>query len=655
MSGILGIWNLDGRPVEKALLADMSSTLAHRGADGDGVQTAGPVGLACRLSRVTPEAAAEVQPLVHPSGTALVFDGRLDNREELLASLPPSPDLAPWSPDPALVLAAYDAFGDRFPERLLGDFALGLFDPVRQQLLLARDAIGVRPLYYHRVPDLFLFGSEVKAVLAHPRAPRQPNDDLLADFLLDGAHDTLGQTFFRNIFSLPPAHVATLTPQGFATGRYWDFDPTRRIRLGSFEDYAEGFRHHFDRALRRRLRSAHPVAVSLSGGLDSSSIYCLAETLARRSPGHPPAILGVSYVSPQGSPSDEAAFLLEIEREYGVAIARVPMAPVGPMNGSLEAVWHIEAPFLDEQWNTTHTSLGTARRLGARVILTGHWADQMLFDQAYLIDLFRRLAWREVRAHLREFGRWFTDADPKQFRRQFLTDLVRHHVPETLIPFLRRLRARRDPPCYAETLRKRARERVARRPFNGRASATAHARSLYREARSSHHVQCMEWDNKVAAMHGLEMAFPFLDRDLLSFLMGIPGEMQTWQGVPKALLRAAMRGVLPEAIAHRTWKADFSHLVNEGMVRDFPRLADCLQADGLAVKLGYLRGDVLRGELERLRTRLGGPDCETAWSLSDLLGLELWLRVFLGGNANGHGSSPCPEPSARPAGPGGAA
>ena len=93
---------------------------------------------------------------------------------------------------------------------------------------------------------------------------------------------------------------------------------------------------------------------------------------------------------------------------------------------------------------------------------------------------------------------------------------------------------------------------------SARALPTAHARSLYEQVRSSRHVFCMEWDNKVAAMHGLEMAFPFLDRDLVSFLMRIPGELQTWQGVPKGLLREALRDVLPEAIAQRNWKADFT-------------------------------------------------------------------------------------------------
>jgi asparagine synthase (glutamine-hydrolysing) len=654
MSGILGIWNLDGRPVEEALLARASATLAHRGPDGEGMWIHGPVGLACRLFRVTPEASAETQPLVGSSGAVVVFDGRLDNREELLASLGPSAGVTPQSPDPDLVLAAYGAFGDRLAERLNGDFALGLFDPNRRHLLLARDAIGVRPLYYCQSGETFLFGSEIKALLAHPHVSTRPNDDVLADFLLDGPRDTQGMTFFKDVFSLLPAHVAILSRQGLVTRRYWDFDSSGQTRFTSFDEYTAAFRLHFDQAVRRRLRSQHPVAVSVSGGLDSSSIFCLATTLARRNPGRFSSIIGLSYTSADGSPSDEKAFLVEMERRYGVAFERVPVSPMGPMNGSRESVWHVEIPFLDEQWDTTHTFMSAVRRQGARVLLTGHWADQVLFDQAYLVDLFHHLRWREVRAHLQEFGRWLTDTDPAYFRRRFSLDLIKYSLPGTCVAWLRRLRPRRHRPWYSEGLRNQVQRRrsgttAVRRPF-----PTAHARSLYEQARSGHHVQCMEWDNKVAAMHGLEMAFPFLDRDLLSFLMGIPGEMQTGRGVPKALLRAAMQDVLPDAIARRTWKADFSHLVNEGMERDFPQLVRCLESDGLAVRLGYLDGTVLRDELRRMKDRIRGPECEISWGLSDLLGLEIWLQIFLGGSTSGAVQVGFPEWSMRAAEQGGA-
>jgi len=265
----------------------MSATMAHRGPDGEEKWIEGPVGLACQMFRVTPESEKETQPLVDSTGAVLVFDGRLDNRDELLTSLKDSYQVSSASPDAALVLASYEVFGDKFPERLLGDFALGLFDPHRQQVVLARDAIGIRPLYYHRVRNTFLFASEIKAILAHPDVSPRPNDNTLADFFLANVRDP-EMTFFEGISSLPPGHMALLTPQVFTKRRYWDFDPASQVRLSSFDEYAGAFRHLFEQAVRRRLRSAHPVAVSVSGGLDSSSILCVAETFARREPGVPP-------------------------------------------------------------------------------------------------------------------------------------------------------------------------------------------------------------------------------------------------------------------------------------------------------------------------------------------------------------------------------
>jgi len=626
MSGIVGIWNLDGKPVEREVLARMSGTMAHRGPDGEEMWIRGQVGFACQLLRVTPESEKETQPLVGSSGNVLVFDGRLDNRDELLASLKDSYQVSPSSPDPDLVLAAYGEFGDRFPERLVGDFALALFDPRRQHLIMARDVMGIKPLYYSRIRDTLIFASEIKAILAHPDVLPRPNDDTLADFFLANVRDP-EMTFFEGISSLPPAHMALLTPQAFTKRRYWDFDSARRICLGSFEEYAIAFRHLFEQAVRRRLRSAHPVAVSVSGGLDSSSILCVAETLTRREP-NVPLVRGVSYTSTEGSPSDERVFLVEIEKKYEGTIHRVPMGPMGLVDGSEEAVRQLEVPWLDEQWDNLCTFHRAIQHLGARVVLTGHWADQILFPQGYLVDLFRSLAWRKISTHLNEFGLWLTDADPRHFPRRFFLGVVKYHLPRPLYSLIRRLRVKRDRPWYSKALQRRAFRRAWKQVANGWTPSSAHARSLYEEVRSAHHLLCMDWNNKMVSMHGLEMAYPFLDRDLLSFLMAIPGEILTWNGVPKALLRHAMGDVLPEAIVHRRWKADFTHLVNETVERDFPRLLQYLDREGQTINRGYVSREVLNKSLEHLQSRIEGPTCEVAWSLSDLLGLELWLRVF---------------------------
>jgi asparagine synthase (glutamine-hydrolysing) len=139
----------------------------------------------------------------------------------------------------------------------------------------------------------------------------------------------------------------------------------------------------------------------------------------------------------------------------------------------------------------------------------------------------------------------------------------------------------------------------------------------------------MEWNNKVGAMHGLDMAFPFLDRDLIAFLMAIPGEALSRNGVHKGLLRDALQGVLPPAIASRASKADFTSVVNEGMAKNYDWLAQYLHAGGMATGSGYVNPVQLR-KMTRPTMAADTSSCELSWALGDLLSLELWLQGFFG-------------------------
>jgi asparagine synthase (glutamine-hydrolysing) len=645
MSGIAGIYYLDGRPVERADVQRMLDSVAHRGPDGSGMWVDGSVALGSQLLRVTPESAKETQPLIHPSGNVVVFDGRLDNRKELLERLQNSTEISASSPDPAFVLAAYHEFGDKFVEHLIGDFALGLFDLNRQKLLLARDAIGVRPLYYYYSPRQFLFASEIKALLTHPQVSTHPNNDFLAEFLLHSLpRENQGETGFSGVYSLLPAHMAIISSQGLLTQRYWDFDPARLTRLGSVQEYVEEFRFHFERAVQRRLRSAYPIATSVSGGLDSSAIFCLAETFRRSNPERYPANLGISYTCGDWEEAEESAFLVEIEREYDITIERFPLIVMGFYEGVRDEVWQSEYPLVDEIGANFQALFRSAHLRGARVMLTGLWGDQILFPQGYLVDLFRCLEFSKVIKHIKEYRRWLTDVDPKFYRRKFFHDLVRYIIPEAIHPFFRVVRkyvnkSDKLRPWYTEEFRQRVLCPTTKQNLIKKSFRTMHAKSLYAEATAKHHVQALEWFNKLASTHGLEMAFPFLDRDLVSFLMGIPGDIQTWKGIPKWFLRESMRGVMPDAIVNRTWKADLTRPANESMMLTLDYLFQCLHPDGVAVRLGYLDADVLREELHRLRHQIQGPTCEITWSLAELLGLELWLQVFFSEESNQKGGS----------------
>lgn len=611
----------------------MSETLGRRGADGEGRRIAGSIGVACQNLWTTREEIGEMQPIVNGAGVILAMDGRLDNRDELLRAL----DLPANATDAQCALAAYEAWGDRFAERLKGDFALAVIDPSVRHLLLVRDPIGIRPLYYHRSDRLFAFASEMKALLAHPDVPTRIDDDGVADLMALGFRpvDRQEVTCFAGIRSLVPAHLAVITPDRTVVRRYWDFDTGRALRVRSFDEGVEAFREHFATAVRRRLRSAHPVAISVSGGIDSSSIFCQALQLQRAGSAACPAVIGISYVGPDGSDADERKYLSAIERQYGVQIDRFPTEPfIGLIQGVEDQVRAIEAPMFDYMWSLTGELHRRARGGGARMLLSGAWGDQMLFSSAYLVDLARQFAWGEIRRHLKQYARWLGSAEARILARRFAVDFVRHQAPSPMLQLLKWVRLRlsnrsRSKQWLSDRFRQRAMRFAAQPALIGNGFHSAQARSLYFEARSKYHVHCMEWNNKAHAWNGLNAAFPFLDRDLLAFLMAIPGEIQNHEGVPRALIREALRGVLPEPVRTRKGKGDFTGLINRGMADGSDAMLRELSPSSLAVQLGYFDADRLGREAARLATNLTGPDCVNSWDLADLFGLEMWLRVFL--------------------------
>lgn len=623
MSALVGVWNRDGEPVDPALLPRAIRALSHHSEGPARIWAAGSMGLAA-VSSTDAEAS---QPEVASSGAALAFDGRLDNRDDLLPALSAFSIATRGARDPACALAAYAAFGDAFPERLNGDFALALFDPRRRRLLLARDPVGVRPLYYACRGARLIFGSEIKALLAHPEVTARPDDEYLADLLFRRLHlkPDRGRTCFDQILAVPPGHILAADPQRLVLRRYWDFDLTPVPRPADRRECVEIFRALFTQAVRRRLRSASPVAISVSGGLDSSSIFCAARAAAVQDP-RLPAILGVSCLAPQGTAADEQHFLGDLEQRYG-PIERLPEPAYGFIDCAADCVHVAETPMLDARARATAEFYRRVHQLGARVLLTGHWGDQVLCGRAYLLDLIRSLRWGRVRAHLAEYPAWFTDSEPGEFRSEFRRDVVRDLLPSVLLKGARAARTRWRPPgrgWYTERLTGNRGLPDGPWPDTG---ASSHGRALYRLLRSSFQTLCLEWNTKLTAAHGLNAAFPFLDRDLLSFLIAIPGDVQTPRGIPKALLRDACADIMPRTIVERRWKADFTALVNESVRNDYAAIVATTEGGRSAVECGYVSAGVVETTTEPTVLE-GRTDCLAAWALRDLVGLELWLREF---------------------------
>jgi asparagine synthase (glutamine-hydrolysing) len=276
MSAIGGLLRFDGKPVERADLERMANALRMYGPDRTDIAIAPRIGLLHALMRMTPEDRFDRQPLRGPSGAVISADLRIDNRDDVLARLDMGPQEAFAWPDSRIALAAWEKFGNALWPMLHGPFAVSIWNPRDASLTLARDHLGLNVVMWHRGQAFLAFATMPKGLFALPEVPHELNHEKLADFLVLN-HAEHATTFFREIHRLPPGHFMTVKSDGSTVHRrYWSPADIKPVRLGSDAAYAEGLRAVLDGAVRRQMRSAHPIGCYLSGGLDSSSVATLA-------------------------------------------------------------------------------------------------------------------------------------------------------------------------------------------------------------------------------------------------------------------------------------------------------------------------------------------------------------------------------------------
>lgn len=624
MGGIVGLFNLDGRPAALHDLQRLAAAATRPAEGGAHFWTASSMGLGHRHGWADNDA----QPFTTPHGIAVSFEGRLDNRDELPA---PVPVLSHIPSDAAYVAAVHDQRGDEFASHLSGDFAVALCDPGRHRMVLARDPMGARPLYYTQVDRRLLFGTEIKSLLAFPGVTRAPDDDALADLVLDRWIDP-HRTCFRDIYAVPPGHALHATPDRVTVRRHQDFDPGRELRYRHIDEYVDAFRAVFRQSVQRRIRSPRPVAVSVSGGVDSSSIFCEAVAIARQDSAHQ-GIRGISMTFPAGSPADEREFIDSLDAVSPHPVERMPVSEIRVLRDATRIIAHLERPEL--VWSTFPEVLGRARRAGCSVILDGYYGDEALFPRRYLVDLAYRGSWLKIRRDLREFGVWMND-DSHDWKVEFWNSLGRSALPRPVFDAMKRgasrRRAARYPAWYASAFVERLLDRQMSRFESPHRFASAHAQECFRNATAGHYLYHVQRLSAVAAAHGMELASPFRDRDLIAFLMAIPGDVINRHGVPKGLFREAMLGLLPEPIRTRRWKADFTFMFKRGALADYNCIGRLLTPDSMAVAAGFVNGTGIEESIARYRSVVAQDDdmAIPAWRVTTLAALELWLRHFFG-------------------------
>ena len=311
MSTLGGLYNFNNSPVQEPFLAALSNGLAIRGPDGGHKIVSGCIGMAYRAFHTNKESYQEFQPLIAADGYLLTWDGRLDNRAELLDQL--FDELRSDRTDVALVMASYLKWSSGFLLRLLGDFALALWDPFTRTLLLARDAFGTRPLYYYINAKRIVWSSELRPLIDLAGITPEVDDAYVAGYLTSS--NELWRTPYNGIRCVQPGHVVVVRSGRIEEQRFWSPHPQCKIKYKSDKEYEEHFLGLFRESVRCRLRATGCVFAELSGGLDSSSIVCMADKIIREGDVEPTKLETVSYVYDNSPTSDERTFIEAVEAQ----------------------------------------------------------------------------------------------------------------------------------------------------------------------------------------------------------------------------------------------------------------------------------------------------------------------------------------------------
>ena len=624
MAGIAAIYHLDHEPVQPDLVRRLRLAIAHRGPDGTSGRVDGSVGLAHAAFQTTPESMGERQPLVDEArGLRLVFDGRIDNREELVTALRGyATDGTPPS-DAELVLRAYARWGEACPEHLLGDFAFAVWDQRNQRLFCARDIVGVKPFYYTTVGRTFACGSTVGTLLQVPGVRLEPNEGIVGEFLANAIRSQK-DTLLSGIMRLPAAHALSVQPGRVRKWRYWDVDTTTSIRYPTNEQYQEHLLSLLENAVQCRLRGH--VGAELSGGLDSSAVVAVAQSLL----GKDRRLQSFSIVFP-GMRCDETKFSAAVAAKCGLEANRSEPYLAEPSIYIEEARRHLDFP----GYPNTHMSRSLkklARQRGCSVLLTGCGGDEWFSGSLYrYADHVRRLQFVSLARQVQ------TDYGTLASRPALNSVLRFGLLPLVGGPIRRRLRALRHrdttPPFVDPRLAARVhlKDRTGLRPSAHRFSDLAQ-RDVYGTLRSGEWSHANEVEERVTTTLGIEHRHPFFDRRLIEFAMAIP-ENQRWRdGLQKQVLRRSLRGRLPASVLDRRDKSEFSMVFDESFAQH--------GGDGLFDRLeiaqrGWVDGRRAREayqQMFRQHTAAGTPDAPDVWHLWQVYGLELWHRALFSNN-----------------------
>ncbi|HZM21028.1 MAG TPA: asparagine synthase (glutamine-hydrolyzing) [Anaerolineales bacterium] len=631
MCGICGKYSPSGVKLEE--LNSMLGTIVHRGPDDSGCYVNANIGLGSRrLSIIDLETGN--QPIGNEDRTIwVVYNGEIYNYQTLRLQLESKGHLFHTNSDTEVIIHLYEEVGEQCVEQLGGMFAFALWDERQQKLLLARDRLGQKPLFYARDGSDFLFGSEIKAILALHH--KKPELDPLA------MHDYLSlrfipppHTIFKHIQKLPPAHTLVFQNGHIRLRRYWHLSFREKLALSESE-ILEALREWLKRTVESHLISDVPVGAFLSGGLDSSLIVAILNgDLGKKTK--------TFSVGVQESDFDELPFARMVAEQYETQHVEERVA-ANLIQSLPDMIWH-----LDEPSDPIAACMFQAARLASRhvkVVLGGDGGDELFagFDRyvgARYIDSYSLMPLSLRRGLMGPM----LDRLPDSFRYKSLTQKLRwvHYLSlqataaeqyaEATCFFRFTHQGKRV--LYSEHLWKELGERnstvAITEPFNHAEADDFLDRMLYTDFVTRLPEHSLVLTDRMSMAHGLEARSPFLDHELVEFLAKVPAKLKVQNNQPKYLMRKLAANYLPAPILHREKQGFMLPIAYWFRTDLFPVVSQTLE-NSYFVKAGWFKKE----SIQRLLNEHRNNRYDHHVRLWMLLNLELWQQLYIEGVGQG--------------------
>jgi asparagine synthase (glutamine-hydrolysing) len=603
MSVQAGIWNFGGVPVDREYLTSLGSAVREYGPDGESLHIDGSFGLLYRPLHTTRDSLSQIKPYV--SGHELLsWDGRLDNRDDLAANF--ATELSADRSDTAVVAAGMKRWGTEFLAKVVGDWALCLWDSRRQELLLARDYIGIKNLFYLLTPTKIVWCSHL-AALAQSGQKRTLCDEYCKAFLTH--HPDAHVTPYREILAVPPGSFIRIRNGQSSVQRYWCFGSQCEIRYKHDTDYEEHFRVLFRQSLRRRLNTDYPILAGLSGGLDSSSIVCMADNISNTEKSVP-SVDTFSFCDRDEPEEDDFLYFAKVEERRGRTGHHAELRATGD-SLSLDDIQSAATPGFGERRELQIARSEVIAQGKYRVLLSGIGGDEF---SGQALDFRVQLAELLVRGRLgtlaRQLTQWSLITRRPWIHLFWQTALLQ--MPAALVIG----RASKERPWLNSQLYD---------PGESFASSLKAGCSLFwkpalRDAERTYMTMARQMSHTPPCVY--EIRYPFLDQNLIEFLTAIPTDQLLRPGERRSLMRRALHDLLPAEILARKTKAGAGRCVSLAINKHWSTIEDVLQSP-LTAALGYTKSSGLRDALAAVRI---GKITPYFIQLLRALSLEFWLR-----------------------------